>query len=199
MSALLFGLLTVLMTAIGRPIERPPDGDHPNYIRQSLPDANISDTSSEEVEIETGISIMDRAILRYLGLVHTGTQNAFIDAIADGSTSSFTQLFALGIQTRGGEQFNTADPELIERIDFVYRILSNGTAAVDAEFAYERTHPPQDGQLVASPRLVFRQDNDLGQTVSADDYQVRLGYEFERVTTETFLQLAEMQADIFLV
>lgn len=195
--ALLAALAGVLFSSvIGRPPELPPDGEHPNFIRESLPNANIADTGSEEVEIETGISIMDRAILRYLGLVHTGTQNAFIDALT--GTAASTQLFALGIQTRTGEQFNTSDPELVDRLDFVYRNAGDADAAA-TEFVLERTFPPKEGQLVASPRLVFRQDNDLGQTVNANDYQVRLAYEFEQVTTATFLQLAEMQADIFLV
>lgn len=185
------------MAAIGG-IQRPPNGDHPNFMRQSLPDANISDTGSEEVEIETGISIQDRSILRYLGLLVTGSENAFIDALADASSSQ-TQLFALTIQTRTGEQFTTSDPEALHRVDWVYRNISDGANTQAVWHEVDEAGPSEDGQLVASPRMVYRQDNDLGQTVNADEYDVRLGYEFEPVTTETFLQLAEMQADIFLV
>lgn len=180
-------------------IQRPPNGDEPNYIRQSLPDASISDTGSEEVEIETGISIMDRAILRYLGLVYTGAENGFAGTGFDEAATESTNLFALNMQTRTGEQFTTNDPETLERVDWFYYSVGDGTSANSVWHNVERSPPPEGGQLVASPRIVFRQDNDLSASISADTYQVRLGYEFEDVDMNTFLQLAEMHADIFLV
>lgn len=181
------------------PIMRPPNGDHPNYMRQNLPDSSIADTGSEEVEIETGISIQDRSILRYLGLVITGSENGFAGTGFDDSADETTNLFALTIQTRTGSQFNTADPETLHRVDWFYYSAGDATNTMAVDHEVEESPPPEQGQLVASPRIVYRQDNDLSASISADTYQVRLGYEFERVTTDTFLQLAEMQADIFLV
>lgn len=179
-------------------IQRPPDGSEPNYIRNSLPDVSIADTGSEEVEIETGISIMDRAILRYLGLGTSGLTN-LVSTNVDDKASSETDFWVLNIQTRTGAEFKVDDPELVDRRQVGVRSISDSTNTTAVIPFTEEGGVPEGGQLVASPRIVYRQQNELGTSVSPDSYEVRLGYEFEDVTMNMFLELAEMHADIFLV
>lgn len=181
-------------------IQRPPNGEEPNYITHDLPQASLAAAGDEEVEIETGISIAEPQILRILGLTPTGLTIATSGAVNNtNGTTSETRSFSLSVNTRGGE-FDASDPENIINLDLVYRMLSDGTNMTSYDTNVEVSGPPEGGEIVGTPRLVFRQSNDLETTsISAEAYHVRLGYVFEDVTQGTFMELVEKHADIFLV
>lgn len=189
------------MASIGQStaIMRPPSGREPNYITAGAPDGALADTNQNEIEIETGISIADRVVLRILGWYVNGFANEVhnVGAGGGGTAATATDLLELLLNTQPGG-FDINDPECIMQLDGLRTIVSDGTNAAGGFTDFEQSGPPEMGELVASPRLILRTDNQLGGSVGDNALAVRIGYEFERITRDVLIELLEKHADVFI-
>lgn len=180
-------------------MERDPRGKEANFITFTSPSANLANGAANEIEIETGISIVDRAILRILGMQVQGLVASLIEDEGNEATNVTSGVHGK-LSTRTGD-FNIDDPEFVIGLNGRLRIVSGGAATVHTDSAVEYYAPAPGGSLVATPRLIYRLVNDLAggpTTISADTHAIRIGYEFVPVNRDLLIELLERHADIFL-
>lgn len=180
-------------------MEQDPRGRETNFLTFTSPSANLANGSSDEVEIETGISIVDRAIIRVLGLQVQGLVASLKEDFGDEAASVSPGIHGK-LSTRTGD-WNIDDPELVTSLNGTARIVSDGTNTVAVAHDLEMYSVAAGGSLVATPRLVYRLVNDLAggpTTITAHTHSVRMGFEFVPVNTNLLIELLERHADIFL-
>lgn len=181
----------------GRILE-PPRGKLANYITLELPNANVINGAAEETEIETGISLPQLQGIRWLGVEFGGVMGLIYDA-AILAAADVNRKMDVAFASRTGD-FNLNDPEYIE--GYAWAVAIQAAAGPVGEWAIEgmeHTTVPLGGDVVVTPRIFVRFGNDLGVTVAADAFQVRAGYEFERIQRNKFIELLERFADIFVI
>lgn len=176
----------------------PPRGKLANYITLELPNANVTNGNAEETEIETGISLPQLQGIRWLGVEFSGIMSLVYDA-GILAAADVVRKMDVAFASRTGD-FNLDDPEYIE--GYAWAVAIQAAAGPVGEWALEgmeHTTVPAGGDVVVTPRIFVRLGNNIGVTISAGGFQVRAGYEFERIQRNKFIELLERFADIFVI
>lgn len=184
---------------VHHPIHADPNGGEANYITFDAPDATVNDGSSEEIEIDTGLNLGDRLGMRVLGVQVQELLDVLYDALPS-STGATTLHRRADVQlnTRTGD-FHRDDPENIYTRKVAAIMVSDGTNMAGAGGPTDTVYGvPDTGEVVVTPRLVFRFANNTGTNLNAGNLFVRIGYEFQNLGEDEFLELLEKHADIFL-
>ncbi len=175
-------------------IMRPPRGKLANYITMELPAATVATTGAEETEIETGISLPELQGIRWLGVEFSELSNLIVNAAIAAAADLNVHLDVV-FASRTGD-FNLDDPEYIEGYQFGMAVLF--TEGGLAGYMSKNT-VPEGGDVIVTPRIFVRFGNDIGGNVTANTFQLRAGYEFERIVRNKFIELLERFADIFVI
>lgn len=162
-----------------------------------FPNAALTDTSTEEIEIDQALSLADRRGRRYFG---TQFEGVLFDHFTELLTDAGVLLEqTISIATRTGD-FHIDDPELLANFYWASFLHTAGTnteaAVIDGS---EHLEPAPRGEIYVAPRLFFRTDNDLDVTIAQDTQFARMATISQPLTFPVFIELLERFADVTLL
>ncbi|MCJ2532013.1 MAG: hypothetical protein LN413_06925 [Candidatus Thermoplasmatota archaeon] len=158
-----------------------------------FPNATVTTTSTEEIEIDQALSLADRRGRRFFGAQFEGMLfDHFTEQI---SAIDTLNEVTISISTRTGD-FHIDDPELLANY---YWASYTGVAEGSAEHATEHLKTAPGGEIYVAPRLFFRLDNDLAVSIVLNTQFVRIASISQPLTFPVFIELLERFADVTLL
>ncbi len=176
-----------------------PGMERPDITPFTWPAATVTDSSTEEIELDQALSLASRQGRDFLGMLIAGVPEAMGIEHLTVAGSDHTMELLLTLASRTGA-FTLADPELIARW-MAYSINAAGgtdTATVPFDPSVDFT-PLSEPFLYVAPRLFFRIDNDIDASLVADAHSCRIYTMARRLTFRLFIELLERFADVTLL
>lgn len=188
------------------PMLQAPGRERPDFTVFAFPAASLVDGASEEIEVDQALSLVGRRGRDFLGVaLIEALLNTMIEELLTVGDADHSQQAGFRIATRTGS-FNADDPELIWlfNVDDTHNNVSVGT---DAGPVVTKFTPVSAGGnwmlgepfLYVAPRIFWRFDNNLDQTIAIDELSVRWGSIPVRLTFFTFIELLERFANVQLL
>ncbi len=162
-----------------------------------FPNATLTDTSTEEIELDQALSLAGRRGRRYFGAQYQGILfDMFTELLTDPGVL-LEETITLASRTGA---FNIDDPELIDRLYYASILHTAGTnTEASLMQAMEDLKIPPRGDIYVAPRLFHRVTNDLDVTIATDTQFVRLATIAQPLSFQTFIELLERFADVTLL
>lgn len=179
-----------------------PGAERPDFTIFNFPDASLTDTSTEEIELDQALSLAGRFGRDFLGIQIQQMLAEFQEEHQTYAGADLEQRFVIQLNSRTGN-FGLSDPEQIWIGTWASTFAFNSTTAVgeaneqqviDTEF-YKIGEP----ELYVAPRLFFRQVNNADQTFAVSDLHCRISSVSRRLTFPLFIELLERFADVTLL
>lgn len=176
-----------------------PGMERPDITPFTFPAATVTDTSTEEIEIDQALSLANRQGRDFLGMIFAGVPELVgIEALSmAGAEHTMDLLYTLASRTGA---FTLADPELIHRWHMLHvqEAGATDTAAVimnpEVDFA-----PLSEPFLYVAPRLFFRINNNVDASLVADAQSCRIYTMARKLSFRLFIELLERFADVTLL
>lgn len=188
------------------PMLSAPGRERPDFTIFQFPAATLTDGSAEEIEVDQALSLVGRRGRDFLGVgVIQGLLDQMLEEILTVGDADHSQQVSFRLATRTGE-FQPSDPELMWYWD-VDHTHNNVTVGTDAGPIVTNLNPVWEGGngmlgepfLYVAPRVFWRMQNDLDQTLAVNDLSVRWGSIPVRLTFFTFIELLERFANVQLL
>lgn len=166
-----------------------------DYTVFTFPAASLTDTSTEEIELDQALSLAGRRGRRLFGVTYDGLlENILASLIADTADVQLSHVAELN--TRTGAH-GPESPEGLWR-EYVETTLNvtegSGTGPNTAGFG-----PPPGGDVYVAPRLFFRQTNNIDATRTAGASGARIASVDQPLSFPIFIELLERFADVTLL
>ena len=166
-----------------------------DYTAFTAPDAAVTDTSSEEIEIDQALSLAGRRGRRFFGVSYSGPISDLLASIT-ADTADIRLLYSLALNTRTGG-FGPQSPEELWFQEVTYTL--NVTEGSSFGPNIVTMMPPPGGDVYVAPRLFWRFVNNVDATVAADAWGVRIASIDQRLSFQVFIELLERFADVTLL
>ncbi len=165
-----------------------------DYTTFDWPAANVTNTSSEEIELDQAMSLADRRGRRFFGCQ---LENVMLDIAAFVITGTADHVVwdIMSLATRTGT-FHIDDPELLWRYEVAH--VMNVTEASAYTYVDPLETSPR-GEVYVAPRLFFRYENQHDATKSAGASYARIATVAQSLSFPTFIELLEKFADVTLL
>lgn len=188
------------------PMLSAPGRERPDFTIFQFPAAALTDGAAEEIEVDQALSLVGRRGRDFLGVgVIQGLLDQMLEEILTFGDQDHSMQVSFRLATRTGE-FQPSDPELMWYWDVDYS-QNNVTVGTDAGPIVTSLNPIWEGGngmlgepfLYVAPRVFWRVQNDLDQTLAINDLSVRWGSIPVRLTFFTFIELLERFANVQLL
>ncbi len=168
-----------------------------DYTTFDYPDATLTDTSTEEVELDQGLSLAGRRGRRFFGIQYQGVMfDVYTELLTDPGVL-LQQIATLATRTGA---FNIDDPELIFREEWEAILHTAGTNTEAAMLQGKETmEVPPRGDIYVAPRLFHRVENQLDATIATGTQFLRMASISQPLSFQVFIELLERHADITLL
>lgn len=176
-----------------------PGKERPDYTLISFPAANLTDGSSEEIELDQALSLAGRFGRDLLGVQIRGLLGTAATEWLSVGGADHEVTNQVRLATRTGT-FSLSDPELLYVQHLVALQATVGTDAGPSLFLphfEELTYG--EPELYVAPRLFWRETNNMDATISADTLDARVSSMSRRLTFNLFVELLERFADVTLL
>lgn len=172
--------------------------ERPDFTLFDFPDATLTDGSAEEIEFDQALSLAGRFGRDFLGVMYGNVGGIFRTEHITISTADHDMELLLSINTRTGA-FSLGDPENIWQTMFLTSVTAPTTATSESmNITMEATRYAEPFLYVA-PRLFWRTLNNMDRSLSAGDFDCRIGSISVRLTFPLFIELLERFADVTLL
>ncbi|MCJ2532029.1 MAG: hypothetical protein LN413_07005 [Candidatus Thermoplasmatota archaeon] len=175
-----------------------PGMERPDITPFTFPAATVTDTSTEEIEIDQALSLASRQGRDFLGAIVAGQPELMgIEHLTIG-TADHTMELLLTLATRTGA-FSLADPELIWRWFAAQYETAPTTAQAEVMNPVVDAMPLPEPFLYVAPRLFWRTNNNVDASLVADAQSCRLFSMGRKLSFRLFIELLERFADVTLL
>lgn len=172
--------------------------ERPDYTTFTFPAANLSDASSEEIEIDQALSLQGRFGRDFLGAqVGSVLDNFETEHLTIGVADHQMDL-QIFLNTRTGT-FGFEDPEQIWSWHVGQVVTAPTTATSQAFTPNKEDLIYGEPELYVAPRLFWRVTNNLDAQINANDMGARMASVSIRLTFNLFIELLERFADVTLL
>ncbi len=182
-----------------------PGRERPDFTIFNYPDATLTDTSVEEIELDQALSLAGRQGRDLLGV---GIENIMVEMETEWQTLAFGTDhridLAQQLNTRTGA-FGHAEPERLWGMQAraAAASIASGTDA-GGNFAvfdphFEFPHVLGEGFLYVAPRLFWRTQNDLDASLAVNALNAKISSISVRLNFPIFIELLERFADVTLL
>ncbi len=177
--------------------------ERPDVTLFDFPDAALTDTSTEEIEFDQALSLAGRFGRDFLGIMVEGILLQMTEEHITQSFADHRQGMRLSLNTRTGA-FDLGDPELIwaKEYDAAAAAIATGTDAGGSLSPFTpHVQETVYGEpfLYVAPRLFFRVQNQMDQTIAIGDMACRISTVSVRLSFRLFIELLERFADVTLL
>ncbi len=187
------------------PMLAAPGRERPDYTVFQFPAASLVDGAAEEIEVDQALSLAGRRGRDFLGVgVIQGLLDQMLEETLTVVAADHSQQISFRMATRTG-QFQPRDPELMWYwdVDSTFNFIQT-TAVGEHLNTFDPVHEGGNHMLgepflYVAPRVFWRVQNDLDQTLAINDLSVRWGTIPVRLTFFTFIELLERFADVQLL
>ena len=166
-----------------------------DYTAFTAPNAAVTDTSTEEIEIDQALSLAGRRGRRFFGVSYSGPVSDILASIVV-DTADVRLLYSLALNTRTGG-FGPQSPEELWFQEVTYTL--NATEGAMTGPNVVTMMAPPGGDVYVAPRLFWRFVNNLDATVAADAWGVRIASIDQPLSFQVFIELLERFADVTLL
>ncbi len=179
-----------------------PGAERPDYTDISYPAANLTDGSTEEIEIDQALSLQGRFGRDLLGVIQGHFMQDFRTEHLTIGAADHEMFFTTSLASRTG-QFFLNDPELMwyEEIGQASGFVTGTATDAFRDIMNLQLEGMVLGEpfLYVSPRLFWRLANNMDATITADSIRSRIGSVSRRLTFRLFIELLERFADVTLL
>lgn len=176
-----------------------PGAERPDITPLAFPAANVTDTSSEEIELDQALSLAGRQARDLLGVQVRNILGTMGTEYLTAGAADHEMKAVIRLASRTG-QFDFSDPELLWLIEYLHIQASIGTDAGPGIF---NPHVEElkygEAFMYVAPRLFWRLENNIDATISADALDARIFSMSRRLTFRAFVELLERFADVTLL
>jgi len=166
----------------------------PDYTAFTWPAATVTDTSSEEIEIDQALSLAGRRGRRLLGVQYGGMDVDFATERIT-ITADIDLAYSIALNTRTGSHA-LEDPEFLWG-DSVHEAIN--VTESSSQLYRDRYEIPMEGEVYVAPRLFWRVTNNMDSSWSADQFGARIASINQRLSFQLFIELLERFADVTLL
>ena len=177
-----------------------PGLERPDYTLISFPAANLTDTSSEEIELDQALSLAGRFGRDLLGVqVRNIMGQMGTEFLTTVQTADHEMKAIIRLATRTGS-FSLSDPELLWLIEYLHIQAAEASGVAGRVFnANVEELWYAEPELYVAPRLFWRLENNIDATISADVLDARISSMSRRLNFRLFVELLERFADVTLL
>jgi len=172
--------------------------ERPDYTTFTFPAANLTDGSTEEIEIDQALSLQGRNGRDFLGAQVGSVLDNFETEHLTISTADHQMDLSILLQTRTGT-FGFEDPETIWSWQVGQVITAPTTATSQGLTLNKQSLMYGEPELYVAPRLFWDTLNNLDATITANDMGARMASVSIRLTFNLFIELLERFADVTLL
>ncbi len=160
------------------------------------PDATLTDTNTEEIELDQLISIAARQGRRLLGVELQQIANEFAVEFLTVGLADHAMTYDVQLNTRTGTH-NLDDPENLWRKTWnqISPVITT-VGSLTALFEEENDIPP-GGVVYVAPRLFYRQENNIDATIATGALFTRIATIAQPLSTFLLFELLEQFSGLF--
>ena len=182
-----------------RPVTRP--RELADFTEFDLPDANLADAATEEIELDQLISIAARQGRRLLGVeIQNLDGEERLEFLTAADNADLDIDIILSLNTRTGVQ-NLDDPENLWRAQWFNEIANieatAGTGTAIHDVFHGSNDVPPGGVVYVSPRLFFQTINNMDRQIDTGDLFVRIATISQPLSTFLLFELLEQFSGLF--
>lgn len=187
------------MSNLSTQILAAPGRERPDYTLFDFPDASLSDTNAEEIEIDQALSLQGRRGRDFLGVQLGGIIGQMNEEHLTVAGADHNQTYDISLNTRTGA-FTLQDPERIWSAVFSAVMAAGATDTATVPLIINWNHI-QIGEpfLYVAPRLFLRLVNNGDQTLAIGDFDFRMASIGVQLNFRLFIELLERFADVTLL